>query len=191
MSAIPPWHRWGTSKGLLCPAKPLMGTLLVQSEQMVRVSYKRPETWRFFFLARVIEGDLSVGGGGELVVDFEVTFGVGLSQVTIPAFAHFVFNLAPPVVQVTKFTNSVPGTVMDDTIVPIAATPQILPQINTLTSENIQVVARAQLGGAAVAPDKVRVEAHTYWAPNAHIRPDWHGGPGVLEQFAGKEIGGS
>lgn len=187
---MPPWHMWGGTTQLNVTSTPSLGA--VTSRQICRISYKRPETWSFFFGARV----LSATGASPLriFVVFDLIIGIGRTMFdttatggaigNVPAFARFVFDTTIPIVPVLnqpKYTTTGRGPVHDD------STPLVLaPPIEWIAAQDIQCSARAILGAVGNAV----VETTAWFAPRTHVRPDW-----FLEkpadQFKGGEHGGT
>lgn len=196
-SAQEPWHMWGTSSRVVIQAG--SGTTS-SSQQLSRITYKRPETWSFFLGAKIIGGDLSSGGGGILIVRFDLQFGVGrsvfLSQQSENqgpgrvAFAKFQWDfagsphLATPqdVDFANKYTTRVQTPPMIDEDLETAE------QIEWIPAQNIQ--CHANITYVRTDPGQsIAVEVLSFFAPRTHVRPDWslthHPG-----QFSG-ETGGS
>jgi len=176
---VPPWHMWGTSQNLLLQI-PGTGssTSDSQSSQLVRVSYKRPETWRFVIGGEIqsVEG---LGGVANVFVDFALTIGVGRSQITIPKWISMVFALNGTFTDLRQiWTTSATLPQLDS-----SAAPDPFPRTsNTVVAQDIQVAAAVNLAG--FLPARVAMKLDAYFAPNAHARPDWFHG-----QFDGA-IGG-
>lgn len=179
-SGIPPWHLWGNTETKVVTSGGVVNTP-VTSGQLAKVSYKRPETWTFFFAAKILSG-LGPGGApigpGSLSVSFNLTLGVGRSQVTIPGFNIFVFQwiaLAPPVLGTLRWTDNVLAPVVDMT----AATP-FRPIVSKFPSQDIQLDTTSILN-TPVLGEHVELETHAFFSPRTHVRPSWwlrlfHGG---------------
>lgn len=88
-AALPPWHLWGNSQRLTATFGAGTG-LVPQTGQLVKISYKRPESWHWLFSARLVEGPDSAGGipapiGALVTVSFGLTIGIGRSQISMTA----------------------------------------------------------------------------------------------------------
>lgn len=173
-----PWHMWGDSKVLEVPSSSGaqgQGT----STQIVRINYKRPETWRFVFVAELLGANKPLATGGSLIVTFPTTLGVGRSSVTLP-LGTMTFTLgAGAVTPRIKYLTQDQGPPVSD------AAAAIENLTTTIVSEDIQV------GGQAVFADNtsgesLKVRLSAFFAPNAHIRPEWY-----LKQFSGNETDGN
>lgn len=184
-SGIPPWHMWGNTQviGNLVAGGGAAASQRVQ-QQLIRVGYKRPETWHWCFSAKLISGpDFGPGGVGTVLVNFDLTIGVGRSMVILPAFESYLFawnGIAAPINRL-KYSTSVFGpNRIDD--------PNVLETrdnfIDQITAEDIQLgctIAHQSTTAGTVA--SVEVSAH--FAPKTHLRPSWfrepaqfHGGEG-------------
>lgn len=172
MTSIPPWHLWGDSKLL----EPVSGGIALSptsaSNQIVRVGYGRPETWRFLFAAQILGGS-GTGGApvspGALVVTWDIITGVGRQSVKLPSFERYNFQWVG-LTSVTKYSTDVIGPVRDDSVAPIVDNNN---RIELLSGQDIQVSATAVLSTVAVG-DKVQVQVFAFFTPNVHVRPEWH-----------------
>lgn len=196
---IPPWHMWGNSETktydseLLDPHSAAPPPNPPQN-QLIRITYGRPENWRFLFWAKTL--DASAGALldlPEVVVWFNVIVGVGRAQVELTKFEQFSFLLTDAVVAPfnfnphLKFSSSVRSPFRSD------ATPRapddVREVIDHLPAQDIQVQFQV-LVGRAIPPSpgaRVTVEVGALWSPNVHIRPEWMSRVGV---FPGGEASG-
>jgi hypothetical protein len=181
---IPPWHMWGDSKQV----GPIVGVgtgtgVPIDTQQIVRINYHRPETWRWLWEVTVNGGNIQnvEGGGGTLAVVLQVTTGLGRTKMTVP-LGRFVFQIpiGPIGVPRQKFTNNVNGPVPDDNAIAPPPTPNV---IDNFVGQDIQVQVLSQFFGTA--GDTVNFETTALFAPNAHIRPEWTSG-----LYPGAEDGG-
>ncbi len=179
--ALSPWHMWGNSVVLHAPGGPA-GIGSTKSNQIVKINYARPETWSFWFGAKVLGGSLTAPGGGSLRVFIDIMPGIGRSlystdpssHVSPGGFAEFRWQIPAATVPVTdgtvdtdKWTTSTRGPVMDES----EATP-FRPVIDHFPAQDLQCVARAILTGFDPG-DFIDVDVHAYFAPRTHIRPEW------------------
>ena len=192
-----PWLMWGSAQQVVISAG---GP--VQSGQMVRINYGRPETWRFFFGAELLSVSAPPAADCKLQVAFNVIPGIGRSSfdttntsnlLTPPgqlAFAFFQF-LIPAGTQplgsiVTKrWTSAVRAPKMDDDDTTIA------PLLETLVAQDLQVAARVSqsTGGPNIT---AQFQLTAFFAPNVHIRPEWSmdGDPRNQLRYRGGEQNG-
>lgn len=183
MAGLPPWHLWGDSKLL----EPISGggalSPTVSSNQIVRVNYGRPETWRFLFAAKLL-GGIGPGGSpvnpGNVVVTFNVTTGVGRQSVTLNAFEQYKFQWNA-LAQAQKYSTDVIGPARDDSAAPLVDNNN---RIDLVSGEDIQVDASAILTTNQVG-DTVQVQVYAFFTPNVHTRPEWH-----EQRFPGDETEG-
>lgn len=181
---LPPWHLWGNTKVVeirndsgLPAASPLVG-----SQQLIRISYGRPELWRWLFHARIIETDITGNGQGAILsVLWQLTTGVGRSQVKLDNFEHFDW-------QSTPLSNSIPGQDKYSTQSRSPA-PQLDGTVHTIIdhipAQDIQLsvlVGVVNVSGGTF----VKVECSAFFTPNVHIRPEW-----FIGQFPGGETSGT
>lgn len=177
-SGMPPWHMWGSDGVFTLPAG-----AATQSQQLARVSYRRPETWHMFFFAEFLnspDGTL----GNAIYVMFDLTIGVGRSVFTagpvfsvndprspgggvLPGFANLIFPSTALQGQ-QAFTNVGRGANVLDTgfVTPVDGDP-----ISEIVAQDIQVNARVAQLATLKGPNVIRVGA--FFAPKNHVRPDW------------------
>lgn len=204
MSGLTPWHMWGNSQVLppLVPAgETLVENLPFQVGQLVKVAYKRPETWRWLLGARFVSAPISseivIIGPVELIVrlDFEVIAGHGRSQFIMNPFEHFEWrwtNTRPTNRPMWSLSAQTPNLVSVTDGLPDPG-PVVRP-FDTLVAEDIQCRCRAtwEVGGIdnTVFPPMI-LEVSAFFAPHAHVRPDWFQMDVPPEaQFPGEEIRG-
>lgn len=180
-SGLPPWHMWGNSI-----TEELVTTSLLpfpkDTQQILRVSYGRPETWRLFFAAQIVDGDTAVTGG-DLIVDFTITIGVGRTSFELRNAPRFQFNWPNAVPIGTQiYSTTIDGPIKD------GAFPDRPNVIETLVAQDIQ--ARADflfVGNNPAGGDRVKVQTTAMFVPNVHIRPEWFTRVG---EFPGNEQAG-
>jgi hypothetical protein len=164
----PPWHLWGQTKTVNLVAN-AAAPVVTSSPQLTRVNYKRPDSFRFFFLGRLLTLNDPAPAGALVTVSFSVTIGVGLSMMTIDQFAFLSFDPAgaPPfyTLPFTKFA----GSGLEPARTPGATTHTI----DVLPAESIQVQATCLLQAGSGAGSNATVEVGAFFAPATHIRPEW------------------
>lgn len=206
LSPTPPWHMWGNAVDLridstgLDPDRPVL-----KAQQVVKVSYKRPDSWSFFFGGR-LKGVQPYGSAAFVSMQFDIFTGIGRSvfqtgpQPFIPpdafsklAFCKFVWAVPLNAIgstQPVKYTTVVDTPRMDDRVPEGDGT---IRQIECLPAQDIQVsVQLIVLPILLPTPLVYEAEAHAYFAPRSHVRPDWidvDAPPNV--RFRGEELGGT
>jgi len=191
-SGLTPWHLWGGTvqmeQAAIAAAQPVV------SSQLAKIHYGRPETWAFFFGAKIIDGTPPTGAGDLLVkVDVDVMIGVGrtffdtqqpiTSIVGTPAevsLVQFFWRIPPstvPTLGRAKWTQVGRTPLLNDDVATSAE------KVEYITAQDIQVQAKLSVLGAALGSAKVAVTA--LFAPLSHVRPDW-----FKKQFDGQELGG-
>lgn len=183
-NGVPPWHMWGDTKQIEVPYS--VAIVNFYSSQIARISYGRPETFDFFFASRIL--NLTPDDtAGEIDIYFDVTIGLGRSQVTLEGFEHHMFywTAAPSPQNVMKYSVEVFGPPRTDIPIPPATT---IPEnrISEITAQDIQVSARALYTGGTIVPKSATVEVSAFFAPRSHIRPEWFKGEFPGGEDAGK-----
>ena len=105
---MPPWHLWGNSQRIVAPVQDSSLAARTNSPgQLVKISYKRPETWHWIFAAKLLSGpDGTVTEQLQVEVAFDLTIGIGRSNIILQsappnldkAFEQYFSNgaAAPP-----------------------------------------------------------------------------------------------
>lgn len=215
----PPWHLWGGSQIIMTRVvAAVVGPIQLASNQLVKVSYGRPETWNWLLMARLIDGPQAPGFTTRLEVYFDLTVGHGRTMVQtsdpntspssaildIDTFEEYAFEwqasapknrriyttevLAPNRI----FRNFAPFTNDTGNAVPPEESAS---KISQLVAQEIQLQARifaiSPAPGSPTVGGLVTVEVSAFFAPQSHVRPDWFLLEKQLsEQFPGGEIGG-
>ncbi len=173
-----PWLMWGGAESITLTAN-APGIMLTRHVQLTQVRYGRPTTWRYFFAANLLGGHTT--SPAPVLVDFNLSMGVGRSTVVVPSFEHYRFNPGiGDIVAASKYSASVNGPVRDDSLV--APFPQNAIVQVPLETVQIEAVVTYQ---ATTVGDNVSIEVHSYFAPEVHVRPEWFKG-----EFPGDEDGG-
>jgi hypothetical protein len=189
-----PWHLWGSSVIL----DGTRGTGIdYLTNQVLRVNYKRPEHWRFWFGARLLGGDVVAGPlDTQVEIVFNLILGIGRSAfdtrqaaLTSGNFCRFLFTV--PVGSIpgqnvlnTKYRTTVLSPLTNDQDVTSAT------EIDHIVAEDIQCEAAMSIVVGA-AGQRVVAEATAFFAPNMHMRPDWFRDAPDKVCFRGAETGGS
>jgi len=163
--------------------------------QLIRVSYARPENWRFLFWAKTLDATPTAltESGVAVVIWWNVTVGVGRAQVELTRFEQFEFvltrSVGPPFVFLPglKYTASTLAPLRNDNDDPLT-TPRTT-VIDHLVAQDIQVRFQAFFGvNAPPNPaSKCKIEVGCLFSPNVHVRPEWMARVGV---FHGGEASG-
>jgi hypothetical protein len=174
----PPWHLWGDTQTIQVDTS--IVTLTYATRQLAKVSYGRPETFDFFFGAKIVEVNSAATMGG-IEVWFDVTIGVGRSHMEMPGFEYFAWDWSalPVPYNRIKYSTSVLAPQRDDGVVAENV-------ITEITAQDIQVQARVLYGSFGVPNSTAKVEVTCFWAPSNHIRPEWFKG-----EFPGGEDNGT
>lgn len=200
-SVVSPWHMWGSEEvirvtpGVVAatPSRPI-------TQQLGRVKYKRPESWRFVFFAEPLAPVVVPVGWADLYirVNFNVAPGVGRStwqSAGERVIGYDTLANEERFVQMSwhrtggqSLTSARKWT--SQAIIPQLDDDAVNPPVQTcdvIVGEDIQVsVSVSAVIVAPVAPiQDVNVRAGAFFAPNVHVRPDWS-----CESFVGDETGG-
>jgi len=194
-SGSPPWHLWGGSETVelaINPASPAT-EFPVQTVQLARVSYKRPDTFHCLLVAKMLSGPFAGAGDGFAVnVVFDLIVGLGRANVVLPSFQilSWVWNTGTEApVGVPLYATS-GRAIQSFTDVGGSTTLNRADPAQELVAQDIQCSARAQGGGNITGT--VRLELSAFFAPVAHVRPDWYqdGDTPIEAVFPGAEVGG-
>lgn len=175
---VPPWHLWGSEQAVSVPAS--VGTANSSSSaQLARINYKRPDTWTFFFLARLLAGVPS-GATQSAFVSFDLTLGAGRQSTTIQGFRvfSFVWTVNPPI-GTQLYASTAPNAINVGSAAPVTDG-----FIETFPASEIQCTANVTIPASNGA---VTMSVGCYFAPRSHVRPDWYAAP--HPQFSGEEGG--
>lgn len=184
-----PWHMWGNQIELDVPGASPATVPEVVSSQLLKVQYRRPETWSFWFAAQPAELEV---GAPSMILLIDLIIGVGRTHMnTMDQRPSTVFTAAdvqafvkmrwvggaaithPPV----RWTTRGYALSMDDTDATLAQ------PVDWFPAQDIQVYARA-FNTQTGQPKRVTVWG--FVAPRTHVRPDW-----FVEAFRGGETGGT
>jgi hypothetical protein len=155
---------WGAGVALDLSGQQTVQPPTPSTQQLARVSYARPETWRFFFSGQVLTSSVAAGGGG-INVAFDLIIGVGRSVVTVRDFVVMGFPIiGTPADQIQIWATSakLPPQLGGDTSDH---------RIDTFISQDIQCNARVTFFTASLSHVQLQLDA--FFAPNVHLRPEW------------------
>lgn len=201
-AALPPWHMWGNSQRVRITTQGF-GAGRVVTHQLLKVAYKRPETWHWLFHTVLFEGP-TPGTPQEagFRVDFDVTLGHGRSVVKLPSFETFSRHWAdipptpasrtPPLNQPIWSTSAFAPQRRATVFTPYPPEFDRLNQVDQLVAQDIQVEVRIDCGFGAGTnfPATFELEVSAFLAPKTHVRPDWFQDGEPQRVFAGEEIAG-
>jgi hypothetical protein len=183
---LAPWKMWGSTQLLTIDR-----TNFSTREQAVKLNYRRPDSFQFFFHCQIIQGPNVVPIGGILSVTFDVILGVGRSAVntaqsdtTLDSFAIFNWTLTggAGTPMNPKWTTATQTQQMRDN----DATSRMV--CDSFVGEDINGSVRAE---TSIVTEVWKVAATAYVAPRTHIRPDWFGDGPNGKRFIGGELGGT
>lgn len=199
--SVPPWHMWGNSQiiGPIDATASDEATVFTPG-QLVKVSYKRPETWQWVFHAKIVNTSAAapgVGATARITVHFDLILGVGRSQSILNDFDVFSWvwaGLIPPPIDHVMWAMSArtPPLNYRFTGAVWEPDPTTIRDIAQFEAEDVQLSTRVDFfqSGFEERPNAT-VEVSAYLAPRSHVRPDWFHPTGPIEQqFPGDEIGG-
>jgi len=185
---IEPWLLWGGSSTVEISGAG------APSSQLARIEYHRPETWRFFFAAQLLDVDTPPLADVHFQVAFDILPGVGRANfdssnktnlLTPPQELTFcLMNFKVPAgfnpvgtIVTKRWTTSVRSPLLDDE----DATSHF--PIDTICAKNFQCQANItqSTGGPNITAHFVLT---AFFTPNVHVRPDWE-----IHRFAGELAG--
>lgn len=216
----PPWHMWGNSQVIDLPVDDISTPARTFTpSQLVKISYKRPETWHWLFAARLISGPSAPTFKTFVTIDFELIVGIGRSSVVITrqfavsggpgdtgsrpfetlrfawgptgTFPLNAFLYTTQVLAPNRVYDTDAATNQTGNAVPPAESASVIDQI---VAQDIQVQAKCNARAEPLSPaigQTVRVEVSAMFAPKVHMRPDWYLQAPDEAVFAGGETGGS
>jgi hypothetical protein len=206
-SPLPPWHLWGNTQTLIAPVETIGAFRAGSIQQLIKVSYKRPDTFHWLFSARLLSGpDNTATFFTRIFVRFNLTVGIGRSAIQLVSvntpFAHRAFEeytfqwgpigtAFPREAQIYSNQSTAPSRSFqaDGPSADGAQLTEIVAQDIQLEA---QILALTVAGNVAAVGQPVAVEVSAQFAPQTHVRPDWYQERMPPEvSFAGAEVGGS
>lgn len=182
---LAPWKMWGSTQLLT-----IDGAVASNREQLVKLNYKRPDSFQFFLHCAIVRGPNPIPFNGTVSVVFDLITGIGRSvvdtaqsQSSVDAFATFswamvAFGVIPRTPKWSTQTRTQPMIDGD-------ATSRML--CDSFVGESINISARAETD----IPLGWTVQATALIAPRTHIRPDWFADGLNKTRFTGGELGGT
>lgn len=217
---LPPWHLWGNTQVLQTTVQDSSAaTRTATPGNLVRIGYKRPETWQWLFAAQLISGpDATVTESCQVEVAFDLIVGIGRSNVLLQpqgvpfqdkAFEQYFFTwgggaglVFPRGVQLyssqvlapnRQYTANPPFPNQDGFPVPGAFVtgPSV---IDHIVAQDLQLNCRLIALAPPLSPhlgQTITVGVSAQFAPKTHVRPDWFSDGPAASQYAGAETGGT
>jgi hypothetical protein len=170
-----PWLMWGGDATITLNGVPLVSSIS-ESQQLVRTSYNRPDTFTFLFGAQIGQSASPIPVA--VRVEFDVLIGLGRTSVTIPSFA---------VVEFSASEASTPGTFkwVQEVEAPPNTAGRVSPNlVSKIPAQVLNVSAVVASTGSINAGNTLDVTPFAFVSPFTHVRPDWY-----QEHFA-SELGG-
>lgn len=200
---VEPWHIWGTSIRLTATVDSAT-TVGSVGAQLLKVSYKRPETWSYFLGARIVGARTAAGSplstGCTVDVRYNLMTGIGRTMFqTSDQLANFAAGAGLAFARFRWVVPAGPGTnllllpakwtTVTRTPLHDDSDPTSFERIETFPAQDIQM--SSQLLWTTVDQEMaVDVEVTAYVAPRTHIRPDWFAA-NAQRKFLGGETGGT
>ncbi len=194
-----PWKLWGNEQTITMLNVAGNASPVSPPTQLLRVSYKRPETWHWLFSATLLRGPQAIAGfGAALFVSYNLTVGIGRTAITIPGFELLGFQWAGPLLapintQIWSTQSRAPNRIF---ATPNPAVP-VDSVVDQIVAQDIQMNVTVSAGGTGGLVGDYSVLVAAMMAPKSHVRPDWYipdapdGTPAAIESvFPGDEIGG-
>lgn len=187
---------WGSDQALQIVTKIGISPSQTQADatapQLARIDYARPETWSFFFGAKLTRVDPEQGtGSGIFTIDvfFDVAIGLGRSTQNLFSFESFKFAIdtsIPPNGSLNRLIWSTRALAPSKSI-PVPATPDGL-QVESFCAQSINCSVRAHASSTDFSvPNTADLVVSAFFCPRTHIRPEWFQGG----RFTGGEDYGS
>jgi len=172
----PPWLMWGNSKTVTMQGTGASSKLATQ--QLIKIAYGRPENWTWLFTATILEVS---SGHGLLNVAYNLTTGVGRTQVNLPRFEQFGWTYTATgggfpgaaLVGIPAWSSTVSGPQRAQ---PPNLNPQLVPpnMISEFPGQDIQL--NADIYFSAPVGESITVQVDAILTPKVHIRPEWFKG---------------
>lgn len=174
---VAPWRTWGNSANLRLFGQGPAVTSAGQPNQLVNVEYDRPDTWSWLFSA-TLRPDLNtffnIDPGGSVRVGFDVTLGVGRSNLQVQNFATLDFSIAtlntgnPQTITLANAANSSNGVNPGTDPSPLGDTIRV--DVRDIPAQAIQITAVVRVLGLVGFLD---CDITAFAAPRSHFRREW------------------
>ena len=215
-SGMTPWHMWGNSQRIDAVVQDSsLATRTNSPGQLVKIAYKRPETWHWLFAAKLVTGPDSPAVATQVEVAYDLIVGIGRSAIVLQsagvvqdkAFEQFFFQWGPVATLFPRNAQLYSTQVLGPNRVytsdppfpnqagfPVAGAFVTGPSIiSEVVAENLQlscrVIALAPPGAASLG-QTVTVEVSAQFAPKTHVRTDWYLTAPPEQVFPGGETDG-
>jgi len=185
-----PWLMWGSDQQVTVETpsstiNPTFTETFVQTPQLVRIDYGRPETWSFVFAAALVgmTPPPQAGRMGSFFCDvyFDVSIGAGRSSIIIRGFEHFSWEISNSDPQELPILIN-RGLTWSQQVVPPAKKQDIpgIPSagvVESIAAQSINVTARVRgFNENFTSPGSVSLIVSAFFAPRSHVRPEWFQG---------------
>lgn len=195
-SGMPPWHMWGNT--ILVPNVPFQNEVALPpmaTGQLIKVAYKRPDTFHWVLAARIINAPAApIGLAVGLDIHFDLIIGLGRAQITLPDFEFFrwTWQNRPAPTDIKYSTNVRTPPLVEVFPPPVVIADDTRRLIDQITAQDIQLSCRLLGDKDDGEINLATVEVSAFFSPKNHFRPDWFlQEPFPLEStFPGDEIGG-
>jgi hypothetical protein len=191
----PPWHLWGGSQIVHTETDGTLSAPIEATQQLCKINYGRPETWNFFFAAKIVGGFRDPVQNGLLRVRFELILGLGRNATIIAGegigFENYIFDwpVGPVTSQVPRHLIYSTSVYAPNRTTDTAPAVQRDNLVTSFVAQDIQ--CQAIVVNQNLYAGFVDIEVAAYFAPSTHVRPDWMlFDKDLSEQFPGGEIGG-
>jgi hypothetical protein len=158
------------------------------TRQLVRVDYRRPETWRFLLYARLLSTSAEPGDlqNALVFVTFAVSLGLGRSMSRLPQFQLFQWgwsNSSNSPFFLTNFEADAQAA-RNPILCDFAYGAPLIDdrrsggsvsepkEIRHVVAESINVAATVNL--ASDFSHQMQIEVGAYFSPQTHVRPEWN-----------------
>lgn len=185
----PPWKMWGGAQVASITSTGGAGNAVVESHQLARVNYKRPEAWHFLFSGRLIQApDTGALESVTVTLIFDLIVGIGRTIIQLPQFERLQWawsngEAAPKTVVLTSDAGL--GTRLR-----ASGGALTTHDIDQIVAQDIQCNCRVAVlsTGFNATCD---IEFGAMFAPKVHVRPDWFLKAAAVQKFRGDELGGT
>lgn len=204
---------WGNTLRIQTAVQSPTNPIVFGTGQLVRIAYKRPETWHWVFSVKLVDGpDADAVDGISLRVFFDLTIGIGRAMMQIPAsgifnnqnndrsFDFFDFNWGGPTVGIqTTFprnaqlygTSTLSYKQLLAGMPPTASTPSAV--VDQIVAQDIQLNCRVlaiTTPGSPFIGGVVTAEVSAHFSPKNHVRADWFRDGPEASKYLGGEVDG-
>jgi len=164
---------------------PTFTETFVQTPQLVRIDYGRPETWSFMFAAALVGMDPLPAPGkmGSFFANvyFDVSIGVGRSSIFLREFETFGWEISNS--DPSELSGLIKRGIVWSQQVLAPARIQDFPArpetgiVDSVAAQSINVTARVRgFNENFTSEGSVSFIVSAFFAPRSHVRPEWFQG---------------